>query len=305
MKKIVNRTDDLYFKYIFGNPENKSILLDLVNSILYPDEGKERICDLDFVDRELDPELSDGKQYRLDLLAKTSNGVQLNIEVQTKKQPFLAKRIMCYWARLYSSQRLKGHNYDKLCPTYNIVIQNFVFFKDNNFYIHHVNTNVSTTGKPLNEDLKFVFIELPKWISLKRKAENTLEQWISFFSNDNSKIIEEYAMINNNIRAALEAEKKFVSDDAMWHRYLQHENAILERETELYEARQDGIAEGLTKGRAEGQAKAEAEAQALLQARLQEKTLNTARYLLAHGVSIEIIHGCTGLPVSTIETLQK
>ncbi len=112
-------------------------------------------------------------------------------------------------------------------------------------------------------------------------------------------------MINDNIRAALEAEKKFVSDDAMWHRYLQHENAILERETELYEARQDGIAEGLTKGRAEGQAKAEAEAQALLQARLQEKTLNTARYLLAHGVSIEIIHGCTGLPVSTIETLQK
>ncbi len=100
-------------------------------------------------------------------------------------------------------------------------------------------------------------------------------------------------MINPKARALIEEEIKCIHDDALWHRHLQHENAILERETELYEARQEGIAEGRAKARAEVEAKA------------REKTLKTARYLLAHGVSIEIIHGCTDLPVSTIEALQK
>ena len=114
-------------------------------------------------------------------------------------------------------------------------------------------------------------------------------------------MIERYAMINPKVRALIEEEIKCIHDDALWHRHLQHENAILERETELYEARQEGIAEGIAKGRAEGRAKARAE----VEAKAREKTLKTARYLLAHGVSIEIIHGCTDLPVSTIEALQK
>lgn len=53
----IERTSELLFKHIFGKPEHKPLLIDLVNSILSPDPDRDVICDLMLADREISPEI--------------------------------------------------------------------------------------------------------------------------------------------------------------------------------------------------------------------------------------------------------
>ena len=134
-------------------------------------------------DRELTPDHYDGKEVRLDLRAKTSDGIVLNIEVQAQSQDHLDKRIMCYWAKLYSREIRRGEDYIKLHPTYIIEIMNFNFIPESPLYINDAQVIVSATEKPFNGEMKLFFIEIPKWNALKRKANSTLERWMAFFAN--------------------------------------------------------------------------------------------------------------------------
>ena len=46
MIEKLNRTNDVHFKYVFGSPGHKDILIGFVNAVLYPGGGK-KICDLE------------------------------------------------------------------------------------------------------------------------------------------------------------------------------------------------------------------------------------------------------------------
>ena len=278
----LNRTNDVHFKYVFGSPEHKDILIGFVNAVLSPDEGEDKICDLELEDRELPPDHYDGKEIRLDLRAKTSEGMVLNIEVQAQSQKCLDRRIMYYWARLYSKQIQRGEDYYKLRPTYVIEVMNFNFIPESLLYINDAHPIVSATGKPFTKDMSLFFIELPKWNALKRKANNSLERWIAFFANKNSAEVEEYAMLDPNIHAALEAEKRFIANDDQMRDYWQREKAIMERVSELAAAKDEGKVEG----------------------RAEEKE-NVARNMLSDNVPMQQIQKYTGLSVSEIEALQK
>ena len=229
-------------------------------------------------DRELTPDHYDGKEVRLDLRAKTSEGMVLNIEVQAQSQKCLDRRIMYYWAKLYSNQIQRGEDYYRLRPAYVIEVMDFNFIPDSSHYISDAQPIVSATGKPFTEDMRLFFIELPKWNALKRKASNSLERWIAFFANKNSAEVEEYAMLDPNIHAALEAEKRFIANPDQMRDYWQREKAIMERVSELAAAETTGEAKGIAK---------------------------VARTMLSDNVPIQQIPKYTGLSVSEIEALQK
>ena len=125
--EILNRTNDIYFKYVFGSPEHKDIAIGFVNAVLYPDKGKDKICDLELQDRKLPPDYNDGKEVRLDLRAKTSEGLVLNIEVQaqSQSQESLERGIMYHWARLYNKQLLRWEDNYSFRPVYIIEVVNY------------------------------------------------------------------------------------------------------------------------------------------------------------------------------------
>ena len=90
----------------------------------------------------------------------------------------------------------------------------------------------------------------------------------------------------------------------------------MDRASEIYSARLEGISEGRVEGqaigRAEGQAIGKAEGQAIGKAEGQaigkaegivETNLEVARKMKAMGDSAEKIHAITGLPAETIESL--
>ena len=89
-------------------------------------------------------------------------------------------------------------------------------------------------------------------------------------------------MLEPNIHAALEAEKRFIANPDQMRDYWQREKAIAKRVTEL-EAAED-------KGRAKGKT---------------EEKENIARAMLSDNAPIQLIQKYTGLSVSEIEALKK
>ena len=170
--------------------------------------------------------------------------------------------------------------YRDLKPTYMINILNFNFFNKYSDYINRFYITNMKTGDPLNEDLRLHFVEIPKWISLSIKARNRLERWISFLSNRSYEEIEEYAMYDNNIHIALEAEAQFLSNEALMHAYEQREKTQRDWESKIIVARDKGREEGIEEG-----------------------IVKVARNLLNMKMPLEDIQKATGLPLSEIKSL--
>ena len=85
-------------------------------------------------------------------------------------------------------------------------------------------------------------------------------------------------MLEPNIHAALEAEKRFIANPDQMRDYWQREKAIAERVTELAAAEDKG------------------------RAKVKE---NVARAMLSDNAPIQLIQKYTGLSVSEIEALKK
>lgn len=274
MEDTVIRTHDTVFKYIFGRPETKDVLLGLINSVVCPGDNDEKICDIQLVDRELNPVQKDGKLCRVDLHGVTSTGIHIDIEVQNVFEPYMDSRALYYWADIYVRQLGEGDEYQKLRPTYLINILNFNFFRNFPKYISECQIVFKDTGEQLNGDLRLFFLELPKWVAQKRKAQSSLERWLAFLSHGNPAEIEEYAMLDPDIRKAIEAEKQFIADPEQMSKYRQYKKALKDWNSSMEQAKY-------------------------------EEAASIACNMLSKGVSIQLVHEYTKLPINKIEELQQ
>lgn len=214
----LNRTNDFLFKWIFGSQERKDLLLSFINSVLT--EGKEIdiIKDIELIDRELDPEYYLDKSSRLDLLGETMDGVKIAIEVQTSDDGDIDRRSLYYWAKIYQDQLREGMKYKDLKATIAINVLSFNYF-DNKEYHNQFTILEKNQHYALNDNLQIHFIELKKWTKLSIKARNRLEKWLLFLANNNPLELEEIALKDANITKALDAEKKFLSDEVSRYIY--------------------------------------------------------------------------------------
>lgn len=214
----LNRLNDYLFKWIFGREERKAILLDLLNAILTNGSEKDVIVDFEYQNRELDPRKVNDKRATLDILAKTSEGVFINIEIQVENNFDIDHRMLYYWAKNFSMQLLAGADYSELKDTIGICIMNFNYFERESY--HSCYKVLETTDyTPLNNDMRLHFIELKKWAVLKKKPGNRLERWLLYFANSNPKDLEKAASENKYIAEAIVAEVNFGldSEDRYWY----------------------------------------------------------------------------------------
>ena len=71
-------TNDFIFQKIFGQNENKDVLLSFLNAALELDEAS-KLADLEIVDSKLRKDGIRDKQGILDIRAKTATGEQINV----------------------------------------------------------------------------------------------------------------------------------------------------------------------------------------------------------------------------------
>lgn len=99
MKEFISLKIDYAFKLIFGKEGNEAILIAFLNAALkLPQES--RIEEITIINPELNKEYPEDKKSILDVRAITSQGMQINIEIQLSNQYDMEKRSLYYWAQI-------------------------------------------------------------------------------------------------------------------------------------------------------------------------------------------------------------
>lgn len=118
-KVFANLLWDSGFKAVLADPDNKELLIELLN-ILLPEYV--RVKDIkQYRDREKRTDYDGAKKTVLDLSCEGEDGSVFNVEVQRIVGEFFFERIIYYAAGEYHSQLLKKEKYNTLKPVYEIV----------------------------------------------------------------------------------------------------------------------------------------------------------------------------------------
>ncbi|WP_250296717.1 Rpn family recombination-promoting nuclease/putative transposase [Wolbachia endosymbiont of Oedothorax gibbosus] len=283
--KFLDPKCDLTFKRIFGNKENKNILIHFLNDIL-GFTGVDTIQEVEFLSTIMDPEIASDKQSIVDVLCKDSSGHRYVIEMQLARDKSFQERAQLYAAKAYSRQAGRGNEYVNLKKVFFIAISNNILFPEEVEYISTHNIREIKTNGHYLKGFQFVFIELPKFKKDKvEQLESTVERWCFFFKHaqdttekDLKDIAEKSPIINlayEELNKEHWSEKDLVAYDERIMD-LRKEEAILAYRLETAEE----------KGRTEGK-------------------IEVAKNLLKAGISVDLIAESTGFPIDEIEKLKS
>ena len=138
-------------------------------------------------------------------------------------------------------------------------------------------------NKYINIGLKFIFIFLPKLKEFKTKnLNNDFYMWLKFLEYKDMEVIDEMAEKNENIKRA-QREMFMISaeeEEKTLERF--HENYLMDRKFDRYEAREEGIKKGK-----------------------KESLIEFTKKMLAKNYNIQEIIDLTGLSEKEINMLAK
>ena len=276
-------TEDFAFKRIFGREDSKRSLMSLLNAIL---DGNPVIKDLTILNTETQIESRDNKASRLDIEVSTANNTFINVELQCVDTGDLYSRSVFYASSLMVQTSKKGKSYDetKVISIWIIrdKIKKGVISKRISPIEEIVNCVLPTKWGENYEQFtnksRIIWVQLSKFKyndKLKETISKGLKDWIEFFSNPNK--------ITSNDEGMKDAQKlwdKISADEQLKAQKRAQEKYEMDKGSEIATAKEAGIAEG------EYNAKIE-----------------TAKNMLADGLSIDIISKYTELSINDIKSL--
>ncbi len=178
---------DMTFKILLGDQSNKIILINFLNSMLNF-TGLQAIKDVTLSPTNLPKSGIDEISSELDILCKTGNNKQINIEMQRQSSINFLPRIQYYMSRLIGKKVKIGEEYKNIHETYILVIgeKKFPGFCPEMYEHHYAPCNLKTnTLMPYNK-MYWVIFELEKFktqVNQERIKEEIKLQWLHFFAN--------------------------------------------------------------------------------------------------------------------------
>jgi predicted transposase/invertase (TIGR01784 family) len=284
--KRLNPFNDLAFKRIFGQDQNKSVLIDFLNGLLL---GERHIVDVTYGDKEqvLDEEQSGSMIY--DVYCTSDTGEKFIVEMQNKSHPHFIDRMVCYASRAIQRQLRKGEGakYD-IKAVYCIVFMNFKCEGIEDKVVSNVALCDMDTGRQISDLLRFVFIQLPLFNKSVDECESVLDKW--FYVLRNMKVLED---LPEGLQCEAFKKLKSISDYS----------SLSEEEREMYDRIEDryndavwmyngAIEEGMIKGEAKGRAEGEA-----------SKAYSIAMNLKKMKFPVADISSATGLSIKEIDSI--
>lgn len=115
--ELLSKTNDRVFKEIFTR--NKSSMADFLKCIL--NISNYEFKDLEFIDTHSRRGSILGGEYILDIKVKTKSYI-VGVEMQVKRSPVMAQRIVLYLANMIKDQDLNSINYSNMKKTVSIMI---------------------------------------------------------------------------------------------------------------------------------------------------------------------------------------
>lgn len=183
--RFINPKTDFAFKKIFGDEQNKEILISFLNAILY--QGNSAIESLEILNPYQPPKIRGVKDTYLDIRAKLNNEQTVIIKMQVVNVEGFEKRILYNAAKAYSIQLDTGVDYTLLNPVIALTITDFEMFPNLDKVISRfVLKERDYLVDYLIYDIELVFVELPKFGKKLEELETLTDKWLYFLKNAKS-----------------------------------------------------------------------------------------------------------------------
>ena len=303
----MNLKIDYAFKLVFGSIGNEDILCDLLNAIFgLPFERK--ITGVHLLNPTIERDYHEDKKSIMDILAITTDGIFINIEIQLDNNYDIVRRTLYYWSDVYNMQLKQGMDHQELAKTITINILDFRLLPQTQRYHTTFHLHESNEKFLLTDMMEIHFIEMPKlkrkWLNKKVNPwENRLVRWLLLLeAADDEKIaemLEEIAMEDPILQKAIEEWDKASNDFEAHLAYRSRRNFLLDEmsKTKKLQKMQE-TEEKYRKSQKEAQlAKEETKA-------AKKHLIITVNNLLQMSMEDEKIAQITGLSLSEIEQIK-
>ena len=283
MSRYINPYTDFGFKRLFGEEANKDLLIDFLNTFL---PEKHRVKTLNFRNTEqLGPIALDRKAV-FDIFCEAESGEKFIVEMQKAKQHFFKDRSLFCTAFPIREQAEKGEGWlFELQAIYFIGILDFKYDEkeERQKFLRDV-TLKDQDGDLFYDKLRFIFLQMPRFIKTEEELETHQDKWFYFLKNLTS-----FDEIPAILREPV-FEQAFATAEVA--RMSRQEYQRYEADRMVYwtnnAAFHTAITEGEEKGRAEGKA---------------EEKIEIARNMKIKGLDTPLISEMTGLSPEEIERL--
>ena len=296
-EEVVGRYVDLLtnsgFKAVFGDRDNKDVVMSVINALLPPHR---HVTDIEYAPTEYQGRLIKNKEFRYDFMCKDADGVAFIVEVQCYPEAYWFQRCVSYASRAYDRQNKKGDEYD-VPPVYLIGLMGVEMKHSSmetwkNRYVAEYVFMEKLSHELQDDTIIIIFAELARFDKPLEECENDLERMLYVLKNvgrlnkkPEALRHEIFTRIFSACEIARFSEEKRIEYDQDMYDERRHMG-------EINTARRIGHEEGLAEGRVEGREEGREEAK-----------MATAKNLKQLGVDVETIAKATGLSKDAIENL--
>ena len=276
--------NDGIFKIVFGSNQRSQYLREFLESILH-----KKITNIVVMnDVALNKTHEDNKLMRLDILAEVDGKEKINVEIQNKNEYNVIERSEVYASGIVYNALNIGDKYSKVPETIVIWLLGFNIFKDGNYHeISRMRRDFN--GEPVDNNITYHYIQLPKFLEQTREIKTKEEQWLAYITNSlNKEELEELFVMNRSIEEINKIVDIVMTDqdvrDALNERILAENLERLKAQKAYSDGKEAGIEEGIEQG-------------------VEQKNKENAKKMKEKGIDIKIIEEVTGLTEEEIKKL--
>ena len=296
MDRYLNPFTDFGFKKLFGDENNKDLLIDFLNEVI---RSKDQIKDLTFRKTEHLGSTETDRKAIFDLYCENEEGEKFIIELQKIKQNFFKDRSLYYATFPIQEQAERGNWNYQLKAVYTVGILDFVFDEDKHEkdkLLYEIKLMETERKRVFYDKLTFYYLEMPKFRKKEEELETHFDKWLyvlKYLPYLQSCPVKLQEKIFQKVFAIAEMAKftpqeRYAYEDSLKY-YRDLKNSL---DTVKEEGRKKGRKEGREEGKKEG-----------IQIGEEKGKLEMAKVMKDNGESVEKIHQYTKLPRKQIEDL--
>ncbi|MGM9736672.1 MAG: Rpn family recombination-promoting nuclease/putative transposase [Candidatus Cryptobacteroides sp.] len=304
-RKYVNLMSNAGFKAVFGDENNKDVVINVLNQML---SGHRHVADITYLKTEYQGPLLKNKEYHYDFMCRDIDGSTFIVEMQCYPEQYWFRRCVSYCCRAYDRQGRKGDVRVEVGSNYSIPPVYFIGFMGTDIghpdeedwvdrYVSEYTFREKRTHDLLDETIFIIFAELTRFHKSLEECESAQDKLFYLFKN---------------IGKMEEADESWRSDK-FWEAFFEaceiaafSEDKRIQYEQEMYDERrlqgeldasmEIGLKKGLERGREEGRAEGFAKGE-------EKEKIATAKRMLADGLSAETVARYSDLPVEKVLAL--
>ena len=212
--RSLNLKNDIVFKAFFAKKGNERFLIEFLEALL-----KIKINNIKIQEEKNLLQLTPNeKGGRLDLEAKLNDGVVVNIELQMKNNYNMKERLTFYGAKKLTQTIEVGQNYNEMKKVIVVAILGYNLLDVEDYISETKIVLEKHRSYEVINNLKWYFIELPKFRKVHPDMDEKLNQWLAFIDDYDRGLVKMAEEKNKTLEEAKVEIKRITGDEILRRR---------------------------------------------------------------------------------------